>query len=201
MFHDEALYFSLRDFYVLLTVHLGTTLGKWPAWCTITLYNSFYYYNLLYVSSNSVLIIRRSNRINTASDIVLSVSDRPVCRFRRNLHTGRSFTENTITDAVLIHLTSWWWAQSYSKHVEDYNNKLLYYVSMHQVGHLVRVVHEYFNLNGAALLKDWKRKIESFITLLNFMLIPVAARSKAWVCGGSFTDTVGFQSYWGRMFV
>ena len=29
------------DFYVLLTVHPGTTLGKWPTWCTITLYNTF----------------------------------------------------------------------------------------------------------------------------------------------------------------
>jgi len=49
-----------------------------------------------------VLIIRRSNCINTASGIVLSVSDGPVCRLRRNLHTGRSLTENTIPDAVLI---------------------------------------------------------------------------------------------------
>jgi len=42
-----------------------------------------------------------------ASGIVLSVSDRPVCRLRRNwfllnLHTGRSLTENNIPDAVLI---------------------------------------------------------------------------------------------------
>jgi len=42
-----------------------------------------------------VLIIRRSNCINTESGIVLSVSDRPVCR----LQTGRSLT---IPDAVLI---------------------------------------------------------------------------------------------------
>jgi len=32
--------------------------------------------------SNTVLIIRRSNCINTTSGIVLSVSDRPVCRLR-----------------------------------------------------------------------------------------------------------------------
>ena len=42
------------------------------------------------------------NCINTASGIVLSVSDRPVCRFLLNLHTGRSLTQNTIPDAVLI---------------------------------------------------------------------------------------------------
>ena len=28
-------------FFVTLTVHPGTTLGKWPTWCTITLYNMF----------------------------------------------------------------------------------------------------------------------------------------------------------------
>ena len=52
-----------------------------------------------------MLIIRRSNCINTASGVVFSVSDRPVCRLRRNLlnlHTGRSLTESTITHAVLI---------------------------------------------------------------------------------------------------
>ena len=56
------------------------TLGKWPTWCTITLHNTLTLHNPLHVSSNSVLIIRRSNCINTASDIVFSVSDRPVCR-------------------------------------------------------------------------------------------------------------------------
>jgi len=28
-------------FYVFLTVHPGTTLRKWPTWCTITLYKTF----------------------------------------------------------------------------------------------------------------------------------------------------------------
>jgi len=90
-------------FHVLLTVQPGTTLVKRPTWCTITLF--IYYYNPLHVSSNCVLIIRASNCINTASGIVFSVSDRPVCRLRSfllNLHTGRSLTENTTPDAVLI---------------------------------------------------------------------------------------------------
>jgi len=42
-----------------------------------------YYYNPVHVSSNNVLIIRRSNCFNTASGIVFCVSDRPVCRLRR----------------------------------------------------------------------------------------------------------------------
>ena len=52
-----------------------------------------------------MLIIRRSNCINTASGIVLSVSDRPVCRLRRflvNLDTERPLADSTIPDAVLI---------------------------------------------------------------------------------------------------
>ena len=40
----------------------------------------FYYYNSLHVSSNTVLLIRRSNWFNTTSRIVLSVSERPLCR-------------------------------------------------------------------------------------------------------------------------
>ena len=55
--------------------------------------NVFYYYNPLHVSSNSVLIIRMSNCVNTASGIVFSVSDRPMC----NLHAGRSLTETGCT--------------------------------------------------------------------------------------------------------
>jgi len=56
----------------------------------------------LHVSSNSVLIIRRSNCIHTTSGLVFSISECPVCRFALNLHTGRSLTENTIPDVVLI---------------------------------------------------------------------------------------------------
>jgi len=53
-----------------------------------------------------VLIISRCNCINTAaSGIVLSVSDRPVCRLRKqflfNLHAVRSLTDSTIPDAAL----------------------------------------------------------------------------------------------------
>ena len=49
-----------------------------------------------------MFIIRKSNCINKASEIVFSVSDVQVEKFLLNLHTEMSFTENTITDAVLI---------------------------------------------------------------------------------------------------
>ena len=76
-----------------------------------------YYYNPQHVSNKTVLI---SGRSNTASGIVLSVSDRPrpVCRLKGssstctpdgqveeefiNLHTGKSLTDRTVPDAVLI---------------------------------------------------------------------------------------------------
>jgi len=51
---------------------------------TITLYNFIIVILSVHVSSNYVLIIRKSNFINTASGIVFCVSDRPVCRLRRN---------------------------------------------------------------------------------------------------------------------
>ena len=44
-----------------------------------------YYYNPLHVSSITVLIIRRSNCINTASGTVFSVSDRQVCSAHRTV--------------------------------------------------------------------------------------------------------------------
>jgi len=31
----------------------------------------------------------------------------------------------TIPDAVLIHLTSWWWARVCSKHIEDWNKRII----------------------------------------------------------------------------
>jgi len=58
--------------------------------------------NPLHVSSESVLFITRLNCVNTATGIVFYVSDRPVCRLRRDQHTGRSLTENKLPDAVLI---------------------------------------------------------------------------------------------------
>ena len=60
---------------------------------------------LIIMGSNRIKCRRR--RVNTVSGIEFSVSDCPVCRLRRsqfllNLHTGRSLTENTIPNAVLI---------------------------------------------------------------------------------------------------
>ena len=84
----------------LLLEHHERSLGKWPIWWTITLYNTFYYYNPLHVSSNSVLIIRKSNCINTASGVVFSKWPTGV-QFE-NLPTERSHTDNTIQVVVLI---------------------------------------------------------------------------------------------------
>ena len=96
----------------------------------IIFYYYYYYYHHhhrpLHVSSNSVLIIRRSNctRINTASG--KWPSGVQVEKFLLNLHAGRPPTEcddnrcciNTI-------LTSWWSAQQCSKHVEAYNKCII----------------------------------------------------------------------------
>jgi len=39
--HHVRLYIFDIEFYVLLTVHPGMTMGEWPTWCTITLYNTY----------------------------------------------------------------------------------------------------------------------------------------------------------------
>jgi len=56
-----------------------------------------FYNNPLHVSSNSVLIIRRSNCINTTSGIVLYL-----CKWPSGVRVELSLTQNTIPDAVLI---------------------------------------------------------------------------------------------------
>jgi len=58
------------EFYILLTVHLGTVLvnNQLDAF-----FNVFIYFTSLHVSSNQVPIIRRINRINTSTGMYHSV--------------------------------------------------------------------------------------------------------------------------------
>ena len=146
--------FCTPEFYVLLTVHPGTTLGKWPTWCTIKLYNTLiiiilYMFRATLCSSSGGQIVLIQHLISSHS-----VSDRPVCRLRRNLHTGRllteyddirscintiwppdadhrfvqvhtgrSLTESTTPDAVLIQFDLLMMSTDLLEHAEDYNNK------------------------------------------------------------------------------
>jgi len=85
-------------FYVLLTVHTGMTMRKWPTWCTFALYNTFiiiilYMFRATLCSSSVGQIILTQH--------LVSVSDRPVCRLRTCTPDGH-LGENTIPDAVLI---------------------------------------------------------------------------------------------------
>jgi len=57
-----------------------------------------------------------------------------------NLHTGRSLTENTIADAVLIQFDLLMMNTNLLETYRDYNNKLLCNVIVHQFGHLPRVI-------------------------------------------------------------
>ena len=89
-----------------------------------------------------MLIIRSSNCINTASGIVISVSDRPMCRLRRNLnlHTGRSLTENALPGTVLIEFDLLMMSIVARNMYRIVIINVLYKVFVHQVGHLLRVV-------------------------------------------------------------
>ena len=80
----------------------------------------------LHVSSTVVLIIRRSKLCYTASDIITPVGGRPVNRLRESSCARDGHLQlwcyqmlyNTI-------LTSRWWAQQCSKHVEAYNKLII----------------------------------------------------------------------------
>ena len=95
-----------------------------------------YCYNSLHVSSNSVLIIRRSNCINTAPGTVFSVSD--VVQVEKELvGLGRSvacrqhsYPAQPDEDRV---------ARNMYRIIIIIKN-VLYNVIVHQVGHLPRVV-------------------------------------------------------------
>jgi hypothetical protein len=63
-------------FYILLTVHLGTVLANNQLYA---LFQCIYLFISLHVSSSTVLIIRRSNCINTSSGMI-SLCDCLVCR-------------------------------------------------------------------------------------------------------------------------
>ena len=70
---------------------------------------NIYYYNPLHVSSNTVLIIRRSNCINTASCIVVSVSVqvKKELKLLLNLHTGRSLILDAVLTLILLTWRIW----------------------------------------------------------------------------------------------
>ena len=81
-----------------------------------------------------MVIIRRSNCINTASDIVFCVSDRPVCRFRGNWFTNPNrCCINTIQPPDDEHRVA---RNMYRIIIIN----VLYNIFVHQVGHLSRVI-------------------------------------------------------------
>ena len=57
----------------------------------------YVYYSPLHVSSNVVLIIRRSNFFNTASVIVTARREGTGEQFPLDLHTGRPLTDSDYT--------------------------------------------------------------------------------------------------------
>ena len=81
-------------------MHLVTFLFQWPTWRTFYI---FIYFISLHVSSIMVLIIRRSNCINTSSSMI-SLCDCLVCR-SGDRHTKQSLTQ-TNPNSPCVALTS-----------------------------------------------------------------------------------------------
>ena len=63
-------------------------------------------------------------------------------------------------------MTAWWWAQICSKHVEDYINRLLYNLIVHQVGHLP----ESYQDARSAKHKIRKAVSTNMVTFCNFWI-------------------------------
>jgi hypothetical protein len=94
-----------------------------------------------------VLIIWRSVVLIQYLVQSICVSRRPVCWSSSSCSTcipDGHLQWVTIPDAVLIHLTSWWWARVCSKHVEDWNKCVIKKITVRQVCHLLKVTHMYF---------------------------------------------------------
>jgi len=69
------------------------SLGKWPTWCTITLYNTFIII---------ILYMFRATLCSSSGQIVLySIRYSILCKWPSGVHTRRSLTENTIPDVLI----------------------------------------------------------------------------------------------------
>jgi len=132
--------------------------GKWPTWCTIPFFLWYVYFSPLHVSSNIVLIIRRSNSINAASGIVTlckwpsGMQDEgfviQVEREPLDLHTGRPLTESDYTRCYIN--TIWPPDDEYDVARKMYRTEINVLGKkkgiVHQVGHLPELCEGiYFN--------------------------------------------------------
>jgi len=129
-------------------MHPGPNLGKWPTWCTITLYNTFLITVTLYMfwatlcssSGGQIVLIQYLVQYSVWPSRV------QVEKFLLNLHAGRSLTENTIGYINTI------WPPDDEHGVARNMYRIiiinaLYNVLVHQVGHLPRAIGKiHFNL-------------------------------------------------------
>ena len=117
--------FDCTKFYIFLTVHLRIILVDKQLDAQFLLW--YVYLNPLHVSSNTVVILRRTIVLIQHLVQSLCVSGRPVYRTATNTAI--------IPDVVLIQLSSWGWAHSCLKHVEDSNKNIIEETVRH-VGYL-----------------------------------------------------------------
>jgi hypothetical protein len=75
--------FRPRIFYILLTVHYVTILGKWPTWRTILFYVFTFIFNSLHVSGTLCSSSGETNCVNTTPGNCRSVSVAVPCAGRK----------------------------------------------------------------------------------------------------------------------
>jgi len=88
-------------------------LGKWPTWCTITLYNTLiiiilYMFRATLCSSSGGQIVLIQHLYSILCKWPSGVQVEKELQFLLNLHAGRSLTQNTIPDTVLT-----FWRRNY----------------------------------------------------------------------------------------
>ena len=114
------------NFYIVVTVHLGI----------IPINNQLDAQFLLYIFFISILYMFRTTLCSSSGESIVSIqhlvyvtlcrwpSGMQVGKFLTDLHTGRSPTQSDIQVYQMLYWynwLSWWWAQGYSKHVENRN--------------------------------------------------------------------------------
>jgi hypothetical protein len=101
--------------------------GKWPTWCTI-----LFPYMLI-----SILYMFRATSRSSSGELVVSIqrlvyavqykwpSSMQVWKDLPDLHTRRPLTQSDLYQMLYwYNWSSWWWARSCSKHVQDWNKHI-----------------------------------------------------------------------------
>ena len=111
----------MRDFYILLTVHLVMILGKWPTSRTVL---SYVFISILYMFRATSCSSSGESNVSIQHLVYVTLCRWPFRVQVGPVHETVTDTEWRTPDVVLIQLILWWWARGCSKDVEDWNKHI-----------------------------------------------------------------------------